>query len=36
MTGIRISGVVEMTRRRLATMGGMVDFGSAQDYRRDY
>lgn len=42
MTEIRISGVVEITKCRLAigdmadTYDGMVDFGSAQDYRGDY
>ena len=42
MTEIRINGVVEMNKRRPAIgdradiYDGMVDFGSAQDYRGDY
>ena len=42
MTEIRISGVVEITKRRPAIgdradiYDGIVDFGSAQDYRGDY
>jgi hypothetical protein len=42
MTEIRINGIVEITKRRPAIgdradiYDGMVDFGSAQDYRGDY
>ncbi len=42
MTEIRINGVVEITKRRLAIgdrvdiYDDIVDFGSAQEYRRDY
>ncbi|KAF5411284.1 MAG: hypothetical protein C5S47_04365 [Candidatus Methanogasteraceae archaeon] len=42
MAEIRINGVVEISKRRLATddrvdlYDDIIDFGSAQEYRRDY
>lgn len=42
MAEIRINGVVEIAKRRLAIddrvdrYDDIVDFGSAQEYRRDY
>lgn len=42
MTELRVNGVVEMVRRRRAIDGrvdiydDIVDFGSAQEYRRNY